>query len=435
MDRINILKKQVSFGMIYKILSMGISYISIPLFFKYLGQQDYGLWMAIFSIVSWIYTFDLGIGNGLKNKLTESLTKKNYNEAREYITTGYVVLGIIALFIFILGIIGIKVIDIGKFLNINFYSESYIKLIFSIVFSITILNFVVFLYKIFYFSIHDSSIVNLSSLLFQILFVFSLYVLNWCNKISLITIAIIYPGINLVLGLFFTKKFFYNYKKLFPNIKSFTSKKIKEIGSIGINFFIIQIAMLFIYTVDNMLIIKYVGTDAVATYSVVSKLFQAFIVIEAIISVPMWTLFLDSYIKNDKKWIIGMFKKLNILFLVLIIGIIIFIFLVPYIIKIWIGQEIFIPKYLILLWGIFVLNRVYGDIYAIFINGTGKIQLQMWLLVIGAVVNIPLSIYFIRDLNMGSSGAILGTNICILPLTIIMPIQVYFIIKKMERKK
>lgn len=107
----------------------------------------------------------------------------------------------------------------------------------------------------------------------------------------------------------------------------------------------------------------------------------------------------------------------------------------PYIIKIWIGQEIFIPKYLILLWGIFVLNRVYGDIYAIFINGTGKIQLQMWLLVIGAVVNIPLSIYFIRDLNMGSSGAILGTNICILPLTIIMPIQVYFIIKKMERKK
>ena len=127
-----------------------------------------------------------------------------------------------------------------------------------------------------------------------------------------------------------------------------------------------------------------------------------------------------------------MFKKLNILFLVLIIGIIIFIFLVPYIIKIWIGQEIFIPKYLILLWGIFVLNRVYGDIYAIFINGTGKIQLQMWLLVIGAAVNIPLSIYFIRDLNMGSSGAILGTNICILPLTIIMPIQVYFIIKKME---
>ena len=43
MNRFDILKKQVSFGMIYKILSMCLSYISIPLFLKYLGQQDYGL--------------------------------------------------------------------------------------------------------------------------------------------------------------------------------------------------------------------------------------------------------------------------------------------------------------------------------------------------------------------------------------------------------
>lgn len=432
MNRFDILKKQVSFGMIYKILSMCLSYISIPLFLKYLGQQDYGLWMTIFSIVSWIYTFDLGIGNGLKNKLTESLTKKNYIEAREYITTGYVVLGIIAICILVLGIIGIKVIDIGKFLNIDFYSENYIKLIFGIVFSITILNFIVFLYKTFYLSIHNSSIMNLSNFLFQGLFVVLLYILNYYNKVSLITIAIIYPGINLILGLFFTKKFFDKYKELIPNIRSFSKKKIKGIGSIGISFFIIQISMLFILTVDNLLITKYVGTDAVATYSIVSKLFQTFIVIEAIISAPMWTLFLDSYIKNDKKWIIDIFKKLNILFLVLIIGITIFIFLVPYIIKMWIGQEIFIPKYLVFLWGLFVLNRVYGDIYMIFINGTGKIQLQMWLYILGGIINIPLSIYFIRDLNMGSSGAILGTNICMLPLAIIMPIQAYFIIKKMK---
>lgn len=432
MNRFDILKKQVSFGMIYKILSMCLSYISIPLFLKYLGQQDYGLWMTIFSIVSWIYTFDLGIGNGLKNKLTESLTKKNYNEAREYITTGYVVLGIIAICILVLGIIGIKIIDIGKFLNIDFYSENYINLIFGIVFSITILNFIVFLYKTFYLSIHNSSIMNLSNFLFQGLFIVLLYILNYYNKISLLTIAIIYPGINLILGLFFTKKFFNKYKELIPNIRSFSKKKIKGIGSIGISFFIIQISMLFILTVDNLLITKYVGTDAVATYSIVSKLFQTFIVIEGIISAPMWTLFLDSYIKKDKKWIIDMFKKLNILFLVLIIGITIFIFLVPYIIKMWIGQEIFIPKYLILLWGLFILNRVYGDIYMIFINGTGKIQLQMWLYILGGIINIPLSIYFIRDLNMGSSGAILGTNICMLPLAIIMPIQAYFIIKKMK---
>lgn len=123
MNRFSILKKQLSFGLIFKILSMGLSYISIPLFLKFLGKQDYGLWMTIFSIVSWIYTFDLGIGNGLRNKLSESFAKKDYINAKEYITTGYAILSIIAIIILFLGLIGIKISNITRFLNINFYTE------------------------------------------------------------------------------------------------------------------------------------------------------------------------------------------------------------------------------------------------------------------------------------------------------------------------
>ena len=67
----------------------------------------------------------------------------------------------------------------------------------------------------------------------------------------------------------------------------------------------------------------------------------------------------------------------------------------------------------------------------VFINATGKIKLQMYLYLLGAIINIPLTIYFIKNLNMGSSGAILATNICMLPLAIIMPIQAYCILKKM----
>ena len=107
------------------------------------------------------------------------------------------------------------------------------------------------------------------------------------------------------------------------------------------------------------------------------------------------------------------------------------IYIFPYIVKIWIGQEFIYPRYLILFWGLFILNRVYGDIYMIFINATGRIKLQMYLYILGAIVNIPLTIYFIKDLNMGSSGAILATNICMLPLAIIMPIQAYYILKEM----
>lgn len=431
MNRFSILKKQLSLGLIFKILSMGLSYISIPLFLKFLGKQDYGLWMTIFSIVSWIYTFDLGIGNGLRNKLSESFAKKDYINAKEYITTGYVILSIIAIFILFLGLIGIKISNITKFLNINFYSENYIKLVFISIFSLTIINFIILLYKVFYFSIHNSFIGELNNFIFQISFIFLLYLFNYLNKINLISIAIIYSGINLMIGIFATIKFFKKYPNLKPSLKFFKKEKIKEINGLGIIFFIIQISMLVILTTDNMLITKYIGANEVTTYSIVSKLFQILLILEGLISASMWTLFIDAYIKKDKKWIKKAFINLNLLFLLLILGVIIMIYILPYVVKIWIGQELIYPRYLILFWGLFILNRVYGDIYMIFINATGKIKLQMYLYILGAIINIPLTIYFIKNLNMGSSGAILATNICILPLTIIMPIQVYYILKKM----
>ncbi len=430
MNRFSILKKQLSFGLIFKILSMGLSYISIPLFLKFLGKQDYGLWMTIFSIVSWIYTFDLGIGNGLRNKLSESFAKKDYINAKEYITTGYAILSIIAIIILFLGLIGIKISNITRFLNINFYTESYIELVFMSIFSLTIINFIILLYKVFYFSIHNSFIGELNNFIFQISFIFLLYLFNYFNKISLISIAIIYPGINLIIGIFSTINFFKKYPNLKPSLKFFKKERIKEINVLGIIFFIIQISMLIILTTDNMLITKYIGANEVTTYSIVSKLFQILLILEGLISAPMWTLFIDAYVKKDKKWIKKAFINLNLLFLLLIIGVIIMIYILPYIVKIWIGQELIYPKYLILFWGLFILNRVYGDIYMIFINATGKIKLQMYLYLLGAILNIPLTIYFIKNLNMGSSGAIIATNICMLPLAIIMPIQAYYILKK-----
>ncbi|MDX8335951.1 lipopolysaccharide biosynthesis protein [Candidatus Cetobacterium colombiensis] len=425
-----ILRKHLSLGFIYKILGMGLSYISVPLFLEYLGEKDYGLWMVIFSTISWIFMFDLGIGNGLKNKLTQCLVEKNILEAKKYITTGYIVLSVIALVIFIVGFLGIQIFNIKNLLSLDNYNEYFLKKLILIVFVITILNFIVGLYKIFYIAEHNSTIGNFSNLLFQSFFLCLLIILKKINLISLINIGIIYPGINLIIGIFFTVKYFKKHKELIPKFQYFDKEKIKSIGGTGIEFFIIQISMLIILTTDNLIITKLLGVEAVTPYNIISKLFQSFLVLSGIILMPLWTLFLDAYLKKDKKWILKTLKKLNILYLILCIGILITIFLTPLITKIWLQKTIEFPKYLILFWGMFILIRVYGDIYMYFVNGIGKIRLQTILYVIGAIVNVPLSIYFVKNFNLGSSGVILATNISMLPLSIFIPIQTYKIIKK-----
>ena len=432
MNREKILIKQFSSSFILKILAMGLSYISIPLFLKYLGDKDYGIWMTIFSIVSWINT--LGIGNGLKNKLTESYAKKNYKEVKEYIITGYISLVFLALIFWIIGCVGIYFFNFSQGLNIGYYSENYLKLLFFITYSLTLINFIVKIYNVLYLSVHNSYTSNLCTLLFQILFILILIILNKINKISLLSIVFIYPGFTLILGVIFTVIFFKKYKNIRPKLEDFRKEKIKMINGLGLYFFLIQISLLILMTTDNMIIMRYLGAEEVATYDIISKLFQAILVIESLISAPMWPLFIDAYVKNDKNWIIKIYIKLNLLFLVAILGVTIVVYIAPLLIKIWIGKDLVFPKYLILFLGIFTINRIWGDIYCIFTNATNKIKLQMWLLILGAVINIPLSIFFIKKFSFGSSGVILATNISLLPVSVIIPIQVYKIIKNMKHE-
>lgn len=433
-NRENILKKHLSLGFIYRILGIMLSYISISLFLKYLGEKDYGLWMVVFSIISWIFMFDLGIGNGLKNRLTQCLVEKNFLDAKKYITTGYIILGFIALFLLIIGWLGIQFFSIKELLSLDSYSENFLKKFISFIFMITVLNFIVGLYKIFYIAEHNSTIGNFSNLLFQILFICILLVLKKLNMITLMNVGIAYPGLNLIIGLFLTKAYFRKHSQLLPKFKYFDRKKIKDIGGVGLEFFIIQVSMLIILTTDNIIITKLLGIEEVTPYNLVSKLFQIFLVFSTIILTPLWTLFLDAYLKSDKKWILSIFKKLNLLYLILCLSVVVVIILTPFITKVWLQKTIQFPKYLTSLWGIFVLIRIYGDIYMYFVNGIGKIRLQTLLYVLGAIINIPLSIYFVKFFNLGSSGVILATNISILPLTIFIPIQVYKIMKEIKEK-
>lgn len=428
-SRGEILKKHLSLGFVYKILGMGLSYVSIPLFLKYLGEKDYGLWIVIFSTINWIFMFDLGIGNGLRNKLTQCLVEKNILETKKYIVTGYISLSFIALIILVVGFLVIKIFDIKELLSLKEYNEIFLKKLILIVFMITILNFITGLYKVFYAAEHNSTIGNFSDLVFQGIFIFSLLILKKFNLISLTSIAIIYPGLNLIIGLYLTIRYFKKHKELTPEFKYFDKEKIKSISGTGIEFFIIQISMVIILTTDNIIITKLLGVEAVTPYNIISKLFQVFLVFSTIVLAPLWTLFLDAYLKKDKKWIKNILKKLNLLYIILCIIVGMTIFLMPLIIKVWLQKTIEFPRHLVLFWGIFILIRVYGDIYMYFVNGIGKIRLQTILYVIGALVNIPLSIYFVKNFNLGSSGVILATIISMLPLSIFIPIQACKIIK------
>lgn len=433
MNRDQVQKKNILFGTTFKGISIILNFLIVSILISFLGKVEYGIWVTIFSIVNWIFTFDLGIGQGLRNKLTESLSLNDYNKACQIISTSYIFITLFSIIIFIIGFIFIYLIDFQDLLNYKERTNSYLQRFVFLSLFFTIVNFILSLYKKLFLAIHKSFNVELINMLFQSFYlVFILFWINFNLEKSLITLIIIFGMVNLVVSLFATYVFFKLQDKISFSFYSFNLSEGKLLFGLGSKFFIINISLLIILSTDNLIISNLLGPSFVTDYFTIQKVFQFLIVVFTVVLSASWGLYSEAITNKDFKWISKNLKKMNIYFLgVLFLGVTIFSF-IDFILNIWIGENLVrIPKGLAFCNLVYVLIFCYTNIYMFFINASNKINVQMYLYIFGAILNLPLSFLFVKFLD-SSTGVILSTILCFLPLLFIMPIQSKRIIKKLE---
>ena len=434
MNREKLILKNVSLSFVFKILNMGIVYFTIPFLLEYLGKTNYGIWVTIFSVVNILFFVDAGIANGLKTKLTEALSKKNNKLAKEYISTAYISIFFISLTFLVFGIILIRNINLSSLLNVgNSITSKELASVFLIALFFIVSNFILSLYKTLFYATQKSSYVEFSMFLYQVfVFVLVYFAVNNLQS-SILNVAYFYGVSNVIISLAFNFIFFKNNKQISPSIKFFKRNKVKDLMGLSLGFFVIQICMIIIFTTDNLIISNLLGPDEVTGYDIVLKLFQIITILSIVMLEPFWALFTDAFQKKDINWIKKTLIKLNKIFVLVLIGTFLLVIFVEDIISIWIGESFNIANKLPYFMGIFVLIRVYPVMYMFFLNAVGKIKLQVYLYTIGALINIPLSIFFIKYFNLGVNGVILGTICSIFSMTFLLPYQTIKILTKNER--
>ena len=90
-----------SFGI--KAVDVIVQFLLVPVTLGYLNEYEYGIWLTLNSILVWINSFDIGLGNGLRNQLASALSTNNTKLARELISTAYGMIIILMLCIFAIG--------------------------------------------------------------------------------------------------------------------------------------------------------------------------------------------------------------------------------------------------------------------------------------------------------------------------------------------
>ena len=65
----------------------------------------------------------------------------------------------------------------------------------------------------------------------------------------------------------------------------------------------------------------------------------------------------------------------------------------PILIKLWIGDKVSVPIILTISIAIYTLLLCWGNLQVVLINGIGKIKLQSYVVLIGLILHIPLSLF------------------------------------------
>lgn len=428
-SRIKNLLKQTSFSFLFKIIAMGCNFLLVPLTLSYLGREQYGIWMTLLTVLSWMSFCDFGLGNGMRNKVTVALAQKNFAAVREYISSTYFSI------LFLMVILVSAVTIIGPFLNWqSIFNTSYLEnaklamlgtsvfILMSINFFFSLINQVANAYQQSALTVLNQLVGNLFSLVFT-------YIVIRTTQDDLLFVAFAY-AFSLVLSNMIISIYFYKTNSnIIPRLKYFKWSTVKELSGLSIRFFIIQIAALVFFAKDNVIITQVLGPEYVTPYNITFKYFNVILFAFGILLTPLWSALGDAYASNDIQWIQKTMKKMNLLMIPLCICVFFLCIIAPAIFKLWIGEEAnHIEPLLIWLMGIFTILFVWCNIYSVFLNATGKLNLLIYSTILIIMINIPLAIY-LGELY-GVVGILLTTIMCMLPGVIIAPIQYCIILKE-----
>lgn len=394
-----------------------------------------GVWFTILSILTWINMLDMGLGNGLRNKLSDTLNEGNHTLAKKYISTTYYIMGVLTVIFLAVFTVSNFFINWNSVFNIgeDVLTGRTLKIMMNLMINFYLIYFYLSLICPIYHAILKSYVVNYISFLTTAVNCIIIFVLNLLNIKDVVLMSFIYNFSSIVIVLWLSLRDFNGeLKHIKPSFKFIDKTLTKDILGISTKFLIVQIATVVLFSTDSFLITKLIGPEEVSPYYFVSKLFRNYITVFIVIITPFWRAFSKAYFDKDIAWIKSSFKKIFIATGGIFVCIIITIFITNPIIKVWAGKEQNMSMPLIIACAAYTMIHIWCTIFQYFLNAINELDVQMVSYIFAGAINIPLCIFLVNKLGLGSTGIALGTGISLLLFAVLGPISTYKNLKKLS---
>jgi len=422
-SRTLIVKKNIIWSFLIRGIGILVSLLLVPATIGYVSPELYGVWLTLASIMTWLGFADIGFTQGLKNKLAEAIAKNDYERGKALVSTTYFLMVIIFIPICIILELLIPYVNWTGLLNIDSAYSDEIKKVMYVLVAFACMQMIVNVLVSVIAAFQKVALSNSFLVIGNIISLIIICILRVVSPPSLIALAFSIAAMPILVTLVATFILFYGkFRDVSPNIGYIRTNLIKDLFNLGYKFFIINIQVLILYQSTNILIANVSSPLDVTNYNIAYKLLSCAMMVYTIITAPLWPAYTDAYTRGDFFWMKSMRRKMTKILLLSIIGCFFLAIMSNPIYSVWIGDNVSVPSLMTFVVAIYVSIYCWMNLNGTLIVGMGKIQVETFLVLIGMILHIPLSLYLAKF--YGAYGVLISLIAINIIYAIVMNVQV-----------
>lgn len=408
------------------------SFLYIPATVQYLGEDRYGLWVALTSVITLLAFADCGLGFSLMNDVAAAIGRGKEASLRGLIDTTFfslLAIGIAGSLLFVAAYPLIPWQPLFHAKNATEATEAaHATGIIVIGFLLTLPFTTVQRVQSAFQEGYKTQAWEIGGVLFSVLGLFAAIQM----RADLPTLAFVFTAGPLVaMMLNWVVYFGFSRRAHWPRLRHFDAREARRIGRAGGYFLVMQLAGIAFFSIDSFLLLHYFDPASFGKYSLVAKLFQVVPAVAGVWLAALWPAYAEAIARGDMQWVRRTLKRSTVAAgagCALASGAVALL-CVP-VIQLWTGVIVSPTPWLLAGLTFYSATLVGTTAISMYLNGSDYIKRQAQLVLTHTVVCVVLKILLCKYGDI--SGAVWGANISY--LLVIFPAYC-FIVPRLLREQ